>query len=121
MSSFKRSNSLGGPQGRWSAGHWKTATFGWLAVVVAAFGLGGMFGTNTIDPNTSGPGESGRMDRILEAGFKQPAGESILLQSSSLKASDQGFMAAIEDVVAGISKLESSSTSARRWIPPTRS
>jgi RND superfamily putative drug exporter len=105
MSSLKRSNNLAARMGRWSAGHWKTATFGWLALVVVAFGLGGMLGTNTIDPNTSGPGESGRMDRILEAGFKQPAGESILLQSSSLKASDQAFRSAIEDVVAGISKL----------------
>ena len=34
-----------------------------------------------IDPNTAGPGESGRMDRILDAGFKQPAGESVLVQS----------------------------------------
>jgi len=24
--------------GRWSAGHWKTAVFGWLALVVVAFG-----------------------------------------------------------------------------------
>jgi uncharacterized membrane protein YdfJ with MMPL/SSD domain len=103
--SSPRSYNLAGHMGRWSAGHWKTATFGWLALVVVAFGLGGMFGTKTIDPNTSGPGESGRMDRILDAGFKQPAGESILLQSSSLKASGQAFMAAIEDVVAGISKL----------------
>ena len=64
--------------GRWSAGHWKTATFGWLALVVVAFGIGGLVGTKIIDPNTSGPGESGRMDRILDAGFKQPAGESVL-------------------------------------------
>src|SRR6187549_375287 len=53
--------------GRWSAGHWKTATFGWLALVIVAFGLGGMVGTKTPNPNTSGPGESGRMDRILHA------------------------------------------------------
>jgi uncharacterized membrane protein YdfJ with MMPL/SSD domain len=105
MSSFKRSNNLAARMGRWSAGHWKTATIGWLAVVVVAFGLGGMFGTTTIDPNTSGPGESGRMDRILDAGFEQPAGESILIQSTSLKVSDHAFRTAIEDVVAGISKL----------------
>ena len=36
---------------------------------------------NTIDPNEAGPGESGRMDRILDAGFEQPAGESVLVQS----------------------------------------
>jgi RND superfamily putative drug exporter len=92
--------------GRWSAAHWKTATFGWLVFVVVAFALGGMVGTKNVDPNTSGPGESGRMDRILDAGFKQPAGESVLIQSRSLRASDPAFTAAIEDVVAGISKLE---------------
>ena len=92
--------------GRWSAGHWKTATFGWLALVVVAFGLGGAFGTKTIDPNTSGPGQSGRMDRILDAGFKQPAGESVLVESRSLRTSDPAFRAAVEDVVTRISTLD---------------
>ena len=36
--------------GRWSADHWKTATFGWLAFVIVAFGLGGLAGTKSIDP-----------------------------------------------------------------------
>ena len=98
--------NLAARMGRWSAALWKTATFGWLALVVVAFALGGAIGTKTIDPNTSGPGESGRMDRVLDAGFKQPAGESILIESSSLTASDPAFTAAVEDVVAGISKLE---------------
>ena len=40
------------------------------------------------------------MDRILDAGFKQPAGESVLIQSRSLRASDPAFRAAIADVVA---------------------
>ena len=92
--------------GRWSADHWKTATFGWLAFVVVAFGLGGLAGTKTIDPNKPGPGESGRMDRILDAGFKQPAGESVLVQSRSLQATDPVFSAAIEDVVAGVSSVD---------------
>ena len=91
--------------GRWSAAHWKTATFGWLVFVVVAFGLGGMVSMKTIDPNTSGPGESGRMDRILEAGFKQPAAESVLIQSRSLRTTDPAFRAAIEDVVSGVSAL----------------
>jgi RND superfamily putative drug exporter len=100
------SRSLAAHMGWWSAAHWKTATAGWLAFVVVAFLLGGMVGTKNVDPNTSGPGESGRMDKILDAGFKQPAGESVLIESRSLVASDPAFTAAIEDVVAGISKLE---------------
>src|SRR5262245_38338445 len=87
--------NIAGRMGRWSAAHWKTATFGWLAVVVVAFGLGGAIGTKTINPNTAGPGESGRMDRILDAGFKQPAHEAVLIQSDSAKADDPAFTAAI--------------------------
>jgi RND superfamily putative drug exporter len=98
--------NLAARMGRWSAGHWKTATFGWLALVVAAFAVGGAVGTKSIDPNTAGPGESGKMDAILDAGFKQPAGESVLIQSTTLDASDPAFQAAIEDVVAGISGLD---------------
>ncbi len=92
--------------GRWSAAHWKIATFGWLAFVLVAFAVGGAVGMNTIDPNEPGPGESGRMDRILDAGFDQPAGESVLVQSSSLRASDPAFEAAVADVVAAISKVD---------------
>ena len=99
-------SNLAARMGRWSATHWKTATFGWLALVVVAFAIGGAIGTKTIDPNTSGPGESGRVDRILDAGFKQPAGESVLVQSTSLDTDDPAFKAAIVDVVAGISKLD---------------
>jgi RND superfamily putative drug exporter len=92
--------------GRWSATHWKTATFGWLAFVVVAFGIGGMVGMKSIDADAPGPGESGRMDRILDAGFPQPAGENVLIQSSTLRASDPQFRAAVRDVVAAISTLD---------------
>jgi uncharacterized membrane protein YdfJ with MMPL/SSD domain len=106
MSGSKPPNNLAARMGRWSADHWKTATFGWLAFVIVAFGLGGLTGTKTIDPNTAGPGESGRMDRILDAGFKRPADESVLIQSRSLTATDPAFTGAVEDVVARVSKLE---------------
>jgi RND superfamily putative drug exporter len=97
--------NLAARMGRWSASHWKTATFGWLAFVLVAFAVGSAVGTKTIDPLKPGPGESGRVDRILDAGFAQPAGESVLIQSGSLKASDPAFRAAIEDVVAGLNSL----------------
>jgi RND superfamily putative drug exporter len=106
MTPLATSQNLAARMGRWSADHWKTATFGWLAFVLVAFALGGMAGTKTIDPNAAGPGESGRMDRILEAGFKRPAAESVLVQSSSLSATDPAFTAAVEDVVARISSLD---------------
>jgi RND superfamily putative drug exporter len=90
--------------GRWSAAHWKTATFGWLAFVLVAFGLGGMVGTKNID-QASGPGESGRMNRILEAGFEQPAFENVLIQSRTQRVGAPAFDAVIADVVARVSKV----------------
>src|ERR1044071_5479124 len=98
-------SGLAARMGRWSASHWKTATFGWLAFVVLAFGLAGAVGTKSIDPNAAGPGQSGRMDRILEAGFRQPAGESVLIQSRSARMGAPAFDAAVADVVTRVSKL----------------
>jgi RND superfamily putative drug exporter len=46
------------------------------------------------------------MDTILDEGFKRPAGESVLVQSSSLQTTDPAFGAAVRDVVAGISSLD---------------
>src|ERR671911_2739671 len=97
--------NLAARMGRWSAGHWKIATFGWLGLIAVAFAIGGAVGTKTSDQNTAGPGESGRMDRILDAGFKQPAGESVLIQSRTARVGDPAFTAAIEDVVARVSKV----------------
>ncbi len=97
--------NLAARMGRWSADHWKTATFGWLAFVIVAFALGEAIGTKTIDPNTAGPGESGRADRILDAGFPRPASENILVQSDTLGAQDPAFRAAIEDVASELSGL----------------
>ena len=99
-----QSHNLAARMGRWSAAHWKTATFGWLAFVLIAFGLGGMVGTRNID-NAAGPGESGRMDRILEAGFKQPASEHVLIQSRSNHVDTAAFDSAVADVVARISRI----------------
>src|SRR5512145_787764 len=106
MTPVANTRNLAARMGRWSADHWKTATFGWLAFVAAAFVLGGMVGTTLIDTSKPGPGESGRMDAILDAGFEQPAGESVLIQSHSLRVGTPAFDSAVEDVVARVSKLE---------------
>jgi uncharacterized membrane protein YdfJ with MMPL/SSD domain len=96
--------NLAASAARWSAAHWKTATFGWLAFVIVAVVLGGAVGTKQIGDDDS-PGESGRMERILDAGFVQPAEESVLIQSRSLDVSDPAFVTAVEDVVARISAV----------------
>jgi uncharacterized membrane protein YdfJ with MMPL/SSD domain len=105
MSRARQHSNIAARMGRWSAAHWKTATFGWLALVVAAFAIGGAIGTKNVDPNSAGPGESGRMNRILDAGFKQPAGENVLIQSRAARVGDSAFTAAIRDVVARVSKV----------------
>jgi uncharacterized membrane protein YdfJ with MMPL/SSD domain len=97
--------NLAARMGRWSAAHWKTATFGWLAFVLIAFALGSAVGAKTLDGTEPGPGESGRMDRILDAGFAQPAGENVLVQSTTLRTADPAFRAAIADVVDRLSSL----------------
>jgi uncharacterized membrane protein YdfJ with MMPL/SSD domain len=107
MSSTKHSRNLAARMGRWSAQHRKLAIFGWLAFVVVAFALGIISGTNMIDPATSGVGESGRVDRILDAAFRQPARESVLLQTQTLTVKDPAFATAVEDVVARVSRLDS--------------
>src|SRR3954467_15769649 len=100
MSRATHSSNLAARMGRWSAAHWKTATFGWLALVLLAFAVGGQVGTKQADPTNAGPGESGRMDRILDAGFKLPASESVLIQSGSARAGAPAFDSAVGDVVA---------------------
>ncbi|MGH8868359.1 MAG: MMPL family transporter [Actinomycetes bacterium] len=91
--------NLAARMGHWSACHWKTATFGWLAFVVVAFLVGNLVGTEQIDRASAGPGESGRADKILDEGFTQPAGESVLLQSNDLTVDKPAFRAALADTL----------------------
>jgi uncharacterized membrane protein YdfJ with MMPL/SSD domain len=105
MSGTKR-NNLAARMGGWSAQHRKIAILGWFAFVIVAFALGNATGTTEIDQDTAGVGESGRADRILDAGFKLPAAESVLVQSDTLVASDPAFQSAVQDVVARVSKFD---------------
>jgi uncharacterized membrane protein YdfJ with MMPL/SSD domain len=100
-----RPTNLAARMGRWSAQHRKAAIIGWFAFVIAAFALGIVTGTTKIDEDTSGVGESGRADRILDAGFNQPASERVLIQSETLTIDDPAFAGAVEDVLARVSAL----------------
>src|SRR3954452_15163670 len=105
MSRARPNANLAARIGRWSAAHWKTATFGWLALVLLAFAVGSQVGTKQANPTNAGPGQSGRMDRILDAGFKLPASESVLIQSRSLRAGAPAFDSAVKDVVSGLATV----------------
>jgi uncharacterized membrane protein YdfJ with MMPL/SSD domain len=104
--SVTKPKNLAARMGGWSAQHRKAAILGRIAFVIVAFALGNATGTTEIDQDTSGVGESGRADRILDAGFNLPAAESVLIQSNTLVATDPAFRAAVQDVVARVSKLD---------------
>ncbi len=90
--------------GRWSAAHWKTATFGWLAFVAIAFVLGNALGVVKLTDTEQATGETARAERMLNgAGFADHAGETVLVQSHSKTVSDPAFKQTVNRVV---SKLE---------------
>jgi RND superfamily putative drug exporter len=91
--------NLAARAGRWSARHWKTAVFGWLGFVLVAFALGNVVGTDSLSVEEPGPGESGRVQQILNDKFEQPAKELVLVESSSLTARSAPFHAAVQDVI----------------------
>ena len=97
--------NLAARAGRWSAAHWKTATLGWLAFVVLAVVLGGAIGTKSLADNEGIPGESGRMEKILEESFKRPAGETVLIQSDRLTTQSPAFEAAVDDVTRRVTAI----------------
>jgi uncharacterized membrane protein YdfJ with MMPL/SSD domain len=105
VSPLKNSSNIAARIGRWSARHRKIAIFGWLAFVVAAVALGSVVGTRQLGENDTLPGESGRVARILDEGFPQPAGETVLIQSTTLTATSPAFEAAVDDVIGGISAV----------------
>jgi uncharacterized membrane protein YdfJ with MMPL/SSD domain len=106
MSPLGKSKNIAARMGRWSASHKKTAIFGWLAFVIAAFAIGNALGTKNIDPNDAGNGESGRVDRILNHDFKQAPGDAIVVQSSKLTADDAEFRKAVNDVALTVANLK---------------
>src|SRR5512133_680423 len=100
MSPLKRSNNIAARMGRWSASHWKTAVFGWLAFVVAALFIGNFVGTKNIETADANVGQAHKADQILKHAFPQvdPQTELVLVQSSSKTVQDPAFRATIKDV-----------------------
>ena len=74
--------------GRWSAAHWKTATFAWIAFVVAAVTLGSVHGAiNQTDAEQTN-GQAARAEQMLAAAHvKSQASEDVLVRSRTLTAS----------------------------------
>ena len=97
--------NVAGRAGRWAAEHWKTAVFGWLALVIVAVVAGGAVGTKKQSDSDSATGETARAVKILDqAGFQTPAGESVLVQSKILTVGDPRFRATVADVLARLAR-----------------
>ena len=120
MTPLKRSNNFAARMGRWSANHWKTAVFGWLAFVVASFVIGNALGTKYLEDSDTNVGEARTADKIIEAGFPQNAdkmGEIVLIQSKTAKVEDPAFKAVVAEVTKTlqgfpkVTELESPATS----------
>ena len=104
MSPLKRSNNIAARMGRWSASHWKTAVFGWLAFVIVSFAVGMQVGTKQLKSEDANVGESHRADLILkQAGFRpDPQTEFVVIQSSKLRAGDPAFRAVVRQAVGAV-------------------
>jgi uncharacterized membrane protein YdfJ with MMPL/SSD domain len=96
--------NLAGRAGRWSAAHWKTAAFGWLAFAVLAVVVGNAVGAKQMKSWAIANGDSRKAEQILdEASFKLPARESVLIQSAWSGVSSQAFSSAVAGVVQTLS------------------
>ena len=118
MSPLQHSNNLAARMGRWSARHWKTAVFGWLAFVIAAVAIGQAVGQKTVKQQDTNVGQAHRADQILaQAGFGQsdPQTEIVLVQSKHLTIGDAAFRSTVAGRRAGRRAVDRRSrTSARR-------
>jgi uncharacterized membrane protein YdfJ with MMPL/SSD domain len=95
--------NLAGRAGRWSAANWKKALFGWLVFAVAAMAVGTLVGHVQMADSQYAGGEVARALKMLEgAGFKQPALESVLVQSTKYTAKEPIMQSAIGGVVQNL-------------------
>ena len=99
-------HNLAARMARWSGRHRKVAILGWLGLMATLFAFSLVSPMNMIVYETSGPGESGRADKILYEDFERPAGESVLVQSTEFDAESPQFRAVVDDVVERVDSLD---------------
>jgi RND superfamily putative drug exporter len=102
---MQRAMNIAGRMGSWSARHWKTAVFGWLACVIVFFAFGNtVIGFKQIDINDAGVGQSHKADQILKKAFpeRRPQTEFVLVQSAKLTAFDPAFRSTVTDVIDSV-------------------
>ena len=102
---MQRAMNIAGRMGHWSATHWKTAVFGWLACVILLFAFGNIaLGFKQIDINDAGVGQSHTADQILKKAFPEraPQTEFVLVESTSRTVDDPAFRATVNDVIGAV-------------------
>jgi RND superfamily putative drug exporter len=98
--------NLAARAGRWSAAHWKTATFAWIVFVIASVAIGSAVGVVKLSDAENATGEASRAQAILQsAGFSQPADENVLVRSKTQTVADPAFRATIDRVAARLRTL----------------
>ncbi|MGZ4384950.1 MAG: MMPL family transporter, partial [Gaiellaceae bacterium] len=98
--------NLAARAGRWSAAHWKTATLAWIGLVVAAIVAGSAIGTRSLTTAEAAQGDTARAETMLaRAGFRTPAGESILVRGQAAAPGDPTFRATVRDLLAALRPL----------------
>jgi putative drug exporter of the RND superfamily len=99
--------NLAARAGRWSAAHWKTATLGWLAFVVAAVLLGSLHGTISQTDAEQTNGQAARAEQMLSAAHvKNRATENVLVRSRTLTASSAAFQRVLDEARATLARTE---------------
>ena len=123
MSPLKHSNHFAARMGRWSASHWKTAVFGWLAFVVAS--------SSSASGRHQVPQDHRRQRRRVRARptrSSTPASTSRRTSRASSSSSsprrstphDPAFRATIKDVTRTLGRSRRSRRSSRRSPRATR-
>ena len=104
MSPLKKSNNIAARMGRWSASHWKTAVFGWLAFVIAALvvGMSSARRTSTRRTRTSASRTAPTTSCATPASSPTRRPRSSSIQSKALTIDARAFRATVDDVVGAV-------------------
>jgi uncharacterized membrane protein YdfJ with MMPL/SSD domain len=104
----QRTRNVAARAGRWSARHRAKAIVGWLVFVVLAVMVGGSIGTQMLEDEELGVGESGDADKVVADAFPESAEETVLVQSrgAGVTADEPAFRAVADDVVERLAATE---------------
>ena len=106
MSPSSSNHNLAARMAVWSSRHRKKAFWGWLAFVVAVFGIGNAVGTTNISDVDQFSGESHRAEQALDRSGLRPVKEVVFVQSDKLTLKDPEFRAAVTDVTSRLSRVQ---------------